>query len=622
LAVLDDSIVNELVRMASKAVKAAASTTLAPVDPIATGGRLDVRRWLDRVGAVLLEVDRTTDGTKKWFVQCPGFDRHTTGNGSKDCVITQELSGRMGGCCFHSSCGMGNWQALSHALGRPTADEWGYNESDLHWAAIAERLMAGDAGDVAHCDNQNAIVEAGIPASTNHPAIVGAQNHAATTLADQDDEQTSILPPDETNNLPDELLYPPGFLGEFVRHANDVAYVKQPELALGAAIATLATLIGHKIKDSTGTWSNIYVLALAPSGAGKEMPRDVLKAILQEAAPHLLGADVPASDAAILTGLRTSGSQVLTLDEAGDLFAHMQGRGGGALHMQKIKSVLKTIFTASKTSFKQTYKESKESFEILHPNLSVFATSTPESFWCHGVSHGDVEGGLIGRFLIFDGRVPRTPPMQPDEKPLPEKLIDIAKQWNSYLSIDNMLAPNPRSVTLTDEARRMKKEFSDWNFYTNGDGAHKPQDMTKKTIWRRAAEKVAKLALIHAASRAESPEKVEVDIIDVEWSIAVVKWSITTLLDGAERYMADGAYETNKKKMFRAIEDAGPRGLTGAELAKKGQWLEPRIRHTVLNDLKATGEVVIDEAKPSGRGRPGVFYIAARYRICSKKGRD
>jgi hypothetical protein len=515
--------------------------------------------------------------------------------------------GRKAGCrCFHGNCKFAahrqdKWENLCRAIGTPTREEYGEEQPDAEWAAIAADLMRGDV-----------MVEGQICPSTT-TLVDGDNTPAATAMQAADESSTS--PPPASNHLPDALLFPPGFLGAFVRHTLAVARIQQPELALGAGIATLATLIGHKLTDPSGTRSNIYILGLAPSGSGKDAPRQVAKAVLLAVNANLLGPDSIASSSAILTSLKASGSQLFPLDEAGDLFAFTKGAGASQSPMVKLNKTLKQLFTESHTLYREAYADTKNSHEIDQPNLSIFGTSTPEKFWGDGVATGDVESGLVGRFMVFEGRVQQSRVAFPERRELPAELVDVAKRWNSFLKddTDSLLSPNPRPAPYSDEAKERLGKFFGWNFEQSKHPSKR--NATAITIWQRADEKVSKLALIHAASRAEFPESVKVDAVDVEWAIGIVTWAVGVLLDGAERFMANGQYERHRKRVLRAIEEGGPGGLTGAEIYKRCRWLEPKLREVVLKDLGASGEVVMQENKPSGAGRPGKKIVAARYRI-------
>ena len=91
---------------------------------------LNVDAWLHTHNVEILKRDADADGLNRWFISCPGINAHTSANGIKDCVITQEADGRLGGQCFHSSCGMRSWTDIRDAIGKPTRDDYPPNEDN------------------------------------------------------------------------------------------------------------------------------------------------------------------------------------------------------------------------------------------------------------------------------------------------------------------------------------------------------------------------------------------------------------------------------------------------------------------------------------------------------------
>ena len=101
---------------------------------------LDVPKWLLSRGAKLLETDTTPDGAARWFIECPGIASHTNENGVRDCCVTQEPSGRLGGVCFHQSCGMVSWQAISSSIGKPTRADYQPARTNNHQPSEADDI--------------------------------------------------------------------------------------------------------------------------------------------------------------------------------------------------------------------------------------------------------------------------------------------------------------------------------------------------------------------------------------------------------------------------------------------------------------------------------------------------
>lgn len=567
LAVLSDEVVEQLVRMATPAKPQAKPI----VDHPRTGGQLDVRRWLDRVGATLLEVDHGSDGTKKWFVQCPGIASHTTRNASRDCCITQEPSGRMGGCCFHSSCGMTDWQALSNALGRPTPQEWGVEESDPHWAAIAASMMAGDP----------------------EPEPIEVQ-------------PVSEPPAPKAAEFPRDCLTPPGLLGQIVEHTLAVSLYPQPELALAAAIGCVATLCGHKITDEQRTRSNIYLVGVELTGAGKDAARRVVSRLLKAVEPRLCGPETVNSAAAVASALKGSSIQLMLLDEAGYLFR--AAANPNATHMANLVPTLLKLFTSSgELTNVASYNDQKHNVDIDQPNLSIYATSTPDAFWEH-ITWGNVSDGLIGRMLLFPGRGYQSyrPTKATD---LPQDMIDAAKWWWTWFpgdQTDHMLSPAPKTLPRTPEAQERVDRYA-----VDISERRIKEDSAHAAIWSRAAEKANKLALIHCASRCIKTEPQAIELADVNWAIKVVNWLTRRLISECQKYVSRNQQEQAGKAVLRLLEAAGPKGLTTTELSTKLTWLKRRDRSELLADLIDQGKIRQAKMAQAGAGRP-----TYRYRLC------
>lgn len=567
LAVLSDEIVEQLVRMATPAKPQAKPI----VDHPRTGGQLDVRRWLDRVGATLLEVDHGSDGTKKWFVQCPGIASHSTRNASRDCCITQEPSGRMGGCCFHSSCGMTDWQALSNALGRPTPQEWGVEESDPHWEAIAASMMAGDP------------------------------EQQAETI-----QPVSEPPPPKAAEFPLDCLTPPGLLGQIVEHTLAVSLYPQPELALAAAIGCVATLCGHKITDEQRTRSNIYLVGVELTGAGKDAARRVVSRLLKAVEPRLCGPETVNSAAAVASALKVSPIQLMLLDEAGYLFR--AAANPNATHMANLVPTLLKLFTSSgELTNVASYNDQKHNVDIDQPNLSIYATSTPDAFWEH-ITWGNVSDGLIGRMLLFPGRGYQSY-RSVKAADLPQDMIDAAKWWWTWFpgdQTDHMLSPAPKTLPRTPEAQQRVDRYA-----VDISERRIKEDPAHAAIWSRAAEKANKLALIHCASRCIKTEPLAIELADVNWAIKVVNWLTRRLIAECQKYVSRNQQEQAGKAVLRLLEAAGPKGLTTTELSTKLTWLKRRDRAELLADLIDQGKIRQAKMAQTGAGRP-----TYRYRLC------
>ena len=75
--------------------------------------------------------------------------------------------------------------------------------------------------------------------------------------------------------IPEDLAYVPGFVEDLVGWTIGRSHSPNRTLAFAGALAMLAHLSGRTFTDTAGTRTNLYVIALAPSGSGKESPRSM-----------------------------------------------------------------------------------------------------------------------------------------------------------------------------------------------------------------------------------------------------------------------------------------------------------------------------------------------------------
>src|SRR5262249_8565418 len=82
---------------------------------------------------------------------------------------------------------------------------------------------------------------------------------------------------------PPELLRVTGFIEQVMDYTLTCAPYPEPVLAFAGALALQAFLAGRKVRDEADNRTNLYLLALANSGAGKDFPRKVNQRVLLEA---------------------------------------------------------------------------------------------------------------------------------------------------------------------------------------------------------------------------------------------------------------------------------------------------------------------------------------------------
>ncbi len=529
---------------------------------------LDVGRWLARRGVELLATDVSGD-VRRWFIRCPRIESHTTKDAVKDCCVTQDAHGKLGGCCFHSSCGMSDWQAISEAIGRPTYEDYHGERPAILDAACEAILRAGMT------------VEMPSESGEDEPDEVEFDS-AGIGLA-----------------FPAECLQPQGLLAEVMAFNLRTALYPQPELALAGAIALVGVVTGRKVTDSWGTRTNVYTLGLGLSGAGKEHARKINKdLLLRSGCEKQIGSERVGSHAGIVTTIHETPASLMQLDEMGRLLETMKDPRKSP-HLYNCITVLMQLYSSSSSVWKSdAYADAKKVKTVDQPHLCIYGTATPESFW-HSLSTDNIAEGLIGRLLVFEGRGYEVDLQEPAEFEAPADLLEALRWWSDYRPGGNLAGehPTPKRVPHTPEAlARLTQHVKDINERRKG------EHPLRAAVWSRSGEKVAKLALIHACSRARClPETITV--ADVDWAVKLGNYLTRRLLVGCSEHVSENDVEARAKRVLRLIP---AKGITSWKLSRQTQWLRSRERDEIIRDLIGTGQV--EQETVPGERRPATVF--------------
>jgi hypothetical protein len=391
----------------------------------------------------------------------------------------------------------------------------------------------------------------------------------------------------------------------------------QPVLAVGACIAAIGVLMGRRYQTPTGLRSNVYVLGIADSGAGKNASREFIN--LTFAAAKLsdyLGGNKIASGAGLLSAAFRHPAILFQQDEFGMFLQGITDRKRAPRHIAEIMDHLTELYTSANGAFLGTeYGDQKINprRDIIQPCVCLHGTTTPGHFWGALKSANAVDGSLA-RFLMFESEddYPNAQEVSASRDPS-QALIDdlqaIAHSGDGNLAgvmMQGDVEPkDPMVVPFDDESgaamQALEEEIT---------GRLRDAKGTVYTsILARQWEHTARLAMIRAVSRDSKSPRVVID--DVRWADIVVQRSVELLCGGIEKYVSDNEVMRWKKKILEAIREAGQEGISKAELARKTQALTGRDRNQYLDDLRESGCITGIEER-GARGAPPTRYWFCR----------
>lgn len=516
------------------------------------GDALNVPRWLASRGREIIATTRGSDGVTRFHIECPNIAAHTTHNASRDCCITQEPSGKLGGCCFHQSCGMSDWEALKNAIGAPTYE-------DYH----GEQACVNDGLD-------SFVANFGKPKQT----IVVSEGEA---------EEEPIEEP-ASISIPSECMSPGGLIEEIMDYNAATAIYPRPELALAGALAMMSLITARKVQDRWELRTNAYFVGLCNSGGGKSHAKQVNTRILGALCRHDLVMPKPKSGSGIVSYLKDYPAAILQVDELSDWLETMKNPQKSP-HTYEILSLLKELFSeANSPSWKPAaYADAKKNPIVSHPHLTFYGVAPSGQFW-QSLTKQNLTDGLVGRLLAIESNGANVSNDEAQKTAPPTALLERVKAWLDFSPGGNLLSTAfPSAVPLqhTEEA---------WSRYRqHGKQTEKSREGESEeayALWCRTPEKTGKLAMLRACSRIvpENGRLPVIEIGDVEWAIKLSNWITRNMLTRAGLYVAENQNEANVLRILRMCRQ----WIARNQLTRRTQFLKARERDEIIRDMVAS----------------------------------
>jgi len=415
----------------------------------------------------------------------------------------------------------------------------------------------------------------------------GTAGSAVDILPDPADTEPAEEQITDPGEFPQHLLNVPGFISEVAAYTESIAFRSQPVLSLWGAICLQSVLCGRKICDSRNSRTNLYVIAMAPSGRGKNAARVTNREILVQAGlSNLEGAEDIASDAGLLQTVRTNPACLMQLDEVGRLLKAIGGAGEKSPHLYNISTLLLRLFSSSETVYRgKTYADGRPT-EIDQPCLTVYGTTVEESFW-GSLTSESIGDGFLARMIPVIGD-PKPKRRLKDKQPIPESVIDHAIAWGAVTTGGNLSGQHPRPIIVpyTPEADSLFWDWCEqWEDIGNASTDWQP-------IWVRTAEKAAKLALIYAASR--SVTDLQVDEPAIRWACEIAEYTTRLFQRHGNDHITDSDFEDQCQKTLRAITAQKKFGYSWRQICQHRCWrgLQRRQKDEIIAALTDRGEIV------------------------------
>jgi hypothetical protein len=396
--------------------------------------------------------------------------------------------------------------------------------------------------------------------------------------------------------MPFEMLRMPGFVGEVMDYCLETAPYPNPVMAFAGAVSLLAFLAGRKVRDAGDNRTNVYLLGLAHSAAGKDWPRKVNTRIAHEVGlAHGLGERF-ASGEGIQDALFQTPGMLFQTDEIDGMLQAIN-KAKDARH-EAVMSTLLTMYSSANSIFPMRRKAGKEAPGVINqPNLVIFGTAIPNHYY-EALSERMLTNGFFARMIILEAG-PRGAGQEPVIRDLPPRVLAAAKWWADYRPGRGNLEdwhPVPTVVEHSGEAKRLlieTRERAEAEYTV----AEARGDAVGTTVWGRVSEHVRKLALLHAVS--ENHMAPRIGLAAVEWASAFVMHQTRRMLFMAAGHVAENPFHAECLKVVEKLRNAPGKELPHSVLLKRMK-MDAKSFAELVDTLAQQGDIVMAKTEKPG----------------------
>lgn len=396
--------------------------------------------------------------------------------------------------------------------------------------------------------------------------------------------------------LPPSLLRVPGFVSEVMDYCLETAPYPNPAMAFCGALTLQAALAGRKVRDPGDNRTNLYLLGLAHSSAGKDRPRKVNIEILSTiGADEIVGGQF-ASGEGVQDALQVQPTMLFQTDEIDGMLQSISKSRDA--RYESIMNTLLTMYSSANSVFPIRKRAGKENGGIINqPCLVVLGTAIPNHYY-EALSERMLTNGFFARMMIVEcGK--RGKGQEPRILPIPKRVLETAKAWRDFIPGGNLANQNPVPAVVphSEDAAKLLVEnrLHAEAEYAKSEAADDP---IGTTVWGRVSEHTRKLALLYAIS--ENQRMPAIGVKAVEWAGKVVFHQARRMLSMVSSHVSDNPFHAECLKLLQKLMKA-PDGTLHHSVALKRMKIDSKTFLTVVETLHQSGQIQIIEDRSNGR---------------------
>lgn len=379
-----------------------------------------------------------------------------------------------------------------------------------------------------------------------------------------------------------------------IKYLSENSFFRHPNLALGATLSLLSTLISREVYTPTGMKVGLYTLLLAETGMGKN---DYLmftnRMLVKMNLGHLIGESNLSSAVHIERIFLDKLITIHTIDEF-NTFLKKISSGRSSINEQEINMILKKLWSLSYDEMHVTKGNAlRESQGYICPMLNIIGASTPRAFFS-SINIESFYDGLINRFLFFyserqssrreisDYTLPRS--LSPEIIEKLKRMYYLTPYSKNKINID----PCPPVIIPWNDQEAI-------NIFSTFFNTLLELTEEKRDLFIRLADIGLRIATIIAVSR--DFDKARITVSDIKNGINIAKASGNYLYWGKKNFISENTLEQCSKRVINLVKSSEEKGITRTKLTRKTQMVRKKHRDEIISDLIESGQIIAIHAK-------------------------
>ena len=410
--------------------------------------------------------------------------------------------------------------------------------------------------------------------------------------------------------VPGEITRIPGALGHLVDHMVASAIKPQRVLSVTGALAFGAVMMAQIYASITDLRTNLYLLGVAPSTAGKDHARRVVKAALAACGKKdRIGGEDIKSGPAVLSAVHRCPAVLFQLDEFGLFLQAVMSPKAGSFQADIARQLMMLRTSANTIVAGAEYADQRNRprLDIEYPCAVLHGTTTGDAFW-PALSSKHVLSGFLNRFIVTHSENPSPERQMPSRRAndIPEAVLEWAAaiQSREGKQAGNLQGFSPAVPCIVGETASGSRQLEAFA-RTSDARAAELLGTGLDSLWGRAAAMATEVAMIVAGSI--NPSSPIIDDVAAGWSVQFVDyWTQRLVVDVSSR-IVDTEFEALCQAVARVLRNGSTPDRSYSEREIGLHWrgwktLKPFQRDEVMAAIVRNGDAI--EIKRKGARGP------------------